>query len=140
VVTILYRLAGSPEVTDSESLPFTDVSAEAWYREALTWAYQNGLANGVSATSFAGSSKVTRQELAAFLQRYVALIQGEDVSARADLSGYTDAGQVAGWATEAMEWAVSTGLINGRSATTLAPQGSASRAECAQMLTRFLQD
>jgi hypothetical protein len=140
VVTILYRLAGSPEVTGSELLPFTDVSGDAWYRDALTWAYQKGLANGVSATSFAGTSKVTRQELAAFLQRYVALIQGEDVSARADLSGYTDAGQVAGWAAEAMEWAVSTGLINGRTATTLAPLGSASRAEAAQMLTRFLQD
>jgi hypothetical protein len=137
---MLYRLAGSPEVSETAALPFTDVSGSAWYRTALTWAYNVGLAKGVNAYTFAGNADVTRQELAVFLQRFVALSGSGDLSQQASLSGYWDAGQVASWAKEAMSWAVGTGLIQGRTSSSLAPKGTATRAEAAQMLMRFLSD
>jgi hypothetical protein len=139
IVTILYRMAGSPTVTDN-GLPFTDVNADTWYRDALVWAYQLGVAKGVSDTSFAGSQYVTRQELAAFLQRYVTLVQKESATATASLSKYTDAGKVSSWAQDAVKWAVGTGIIQGTSDTTLSPLSNASRVETAQMLTRFLSN
>jgi hypothetical protein len=138
VITILYRLAGSPEVDGESELPFADVSDVSWYRDALVWAYEAGLAQGVSSTRFAGNQNVSRQELAVFLYRYVTLTQTGALPQEGSLSGFSDAGEVASWAQEGMTWAVSAGLIQGRSGSTLAPKGNASRAEAAQILTRFL--
>ena len=92
-----------------------------------------GISDGTNMTG-----KITREQLAAMLYRY-AKMKGYDVSASADISGYTDASSVSSWATDAMRWAVSAGLINGRTATTLAPQGNATRAEVASILMRFMQ-
>ena len=137
VVTVLYRLAGQP-AADWEN-PFWDVPASAWFHDAVTWAWENDITGGVSSTHFGAGNAVTREQLAAFLYRY-AQDQGYDTSARADLSGYSDAGLVSSYATEALSWANATGLITGTTATTLSPQGSATRAQVATILTRFCQD
>lgn len=122
IVTILARLDG---VDTSGSSP--------WYAAGRTWAMNNGISDG---TNMEG--KITREQLAAMLYRY-AKLKGYDVSASADISAYTDASSVSSWATDAMRWAVGAGLINGRTATTLAPQGNATRAEVAAILMRFAQ-
>ena len=137
VVTVLYRLAGQP-AADWEN-PFWDVPASAWFHDAVTWAWENDITGGVSSTHFGAGNAVTREQLAAFLYRY-AQDQGYDTSARADLSGYSDAGLVSSYATEALSWANATGLITGTTATTLSPQGSATRAQVATILSRFCQD
>ena len=137
VVTVLYRLAGQP-AADWEN-PFWDVPASAWFHDAVTWAWENDITGGVSSTHFGAGNAVTREQLAAFLYRY-AQDQGYDTSARADLSGYSDAGLVSSYATEALSWANATGLITGTTGTTLSPQGSATRAQVATILSRFCQD
>ena len=111
--------------------PFTDVPASHWAHDDIT--------GGVSSTHFGAGNAVTREQLATFLYRY-AQDQGYDTSARADLSGYSDAGLVSSYATEALSWANATGLIIGTTATTLSPQGSATRAQVATILSRFCQD
>ena len=137
VVTVLYRLDGQP-AADWEN-PFWDVPASAWFHDAVTWAWENDITGGVSSTHFGAGNAVTREQLAAFLYRY-AQDQGYDTSARADLSGYSDAGLVSSYATEALSWANATGLITGTTATTLSPKGSATRAQVATILSRFCQD
>ena len=137
VVTVLYRLAGQP-AADWEN-PFWDVPASAWFHDAVTWAWENDITGGVSSTHFGAGNAVTREQLAAFLYRY-AQDQGYDTSARADLSGYSDAGLVSSYATEALSWANATGLITGTTGTTLSPKGSATRAQVATILSRFCQD
>lgn len=137
VITILYRLAGQP--ASSGDSPFQDVRPSDWFSPAVAWAVTHGIANGTSATAFSPNAIITREQLAAFLYRY-AQDQGYDTSARADLSGYSDAGLVSSYATEALSWANATGLITGTTATTLSPQGSATRAQVATILSRFCQD
>lgn len=137
VVTVLYRLAGQPAADWAN--PFWDVPASAWFHDAVTWAWENDITGGVSSTHFGAGNAVTREQLATFLYRY-AQDQGYDTSARADLSGYSDAGLVSSYATQAMAWAVGTGLISGVTSSTLSPQGSATRAQVATILTRFCQD
>lgn len=137
VVTVLYRLAGQPAADWAN--PFWDVPASAWFHDAVTWAWENDITGGVSSTHFGAGNAVTREQLATFLYRY-AQDQGYDTSARADLSGYSDAGLVSSYATEALSWANATGLIIGTTATTLSPQGSATRAQVATILSRFCQD
>ena len=137
VVTVLYRLAGQPAADWAN--PFWDVPASAWFHDAVTWAWENDITGGVSSTHFGAGNAVTREQLAAFLYRY-AQDQGYDTSARADLSGYSDAGLVSSYATEALSWANATGLITGTTATTLSPKGSATRAQVATILSRFCQD
>ncbi len=137
VVTVLYRLAGQPAADWAN--PFWDVPASAWFHDAVTWAWENDITGGVSSTHFGAGNAVTREQLATFLYRY-AQDQGYDTSARADLSGYSDAGLVSSYATEALSWANATGLITGTTATTLSPKGSATRAQVATILSRFCQD
>ena len=137
VVTVLYRLAGQPAANWEN--PFWDVPASAWFHDAVTWAWENDITGGVSSTHFGAGNAVTREQLAAFLYRY-AQDQGYDTSARADLSGYSDAGLVSSYATEALSWANATGLITGTTGTTLSPKGSATRAQVATILSRFCQD
>lgn len=137
VVTVLYRLAGQPAANWEN--PFWDVPASAWFHDAVTWAWENDITGGVSSTHFGAGNAVTREQLATFLYRY-AQDQGYDTSARADLSGYSDAGLVSSYATEALSWANATGLITGTTGTTLSPKGSATRAQVATILSRFCQD
>ena len=136
LVTILYRLEGQPAV--SGDLPFTDVEAGIWYTDAILWAAQNNIVNGVSDTEFAPGDDLTRQQLVTILYRY-AEAKGYDVSASADLSGYPDAGQVQTYAQPAMAWAVAEGIVEGMDGN-LKPAGNASRAQIATILMRFCED
>ena len=121
IVTILARMEG---VNTS--------GGATWYTAGRAWAMENGISDG---TNMEG--KITREQLAAMLYRY-AKMKGYDVSASASLSGYTDASSVSGWAKEAMQWAVGSGLIQG-SGNALTPQANASRAQIATILMRFAQ-
>lgn len=136
IVTILYRLEGSPKVSGTA---FDDVAADAYYADAATWAVQNEIVNGCGDKTFCPDSPITREQMAAVLYRY-AQFKGEDVSALADLSGYADVASVSEYALTAMQWANKAGLITGTSSTTLSPQGSATRAEAAMILYRFCTD
>ena len=137
VVTILYRLEGEPRVTGSSG--FSDVASGAWYADPVTWAAANGIVNGVSDTEFAPDTDITREQLAAILFRY-AEYKGYDVSGRDSLTGYTDRSSISAYALDAMRWAVDEGLITGMTATTIVPQGTATRAQCATMLMRFIEN
>ena len=134
LVTVLYRLAGSPDADAAHG--FADLTRGAWYVDAVAWAAENGIVDGVGASRFAPNVGITREQLALILYRY-AQHCGLDVSAAEDLSGYADAQSVSPWAQAAMRWAVSAGLISGRSASALAPQSGATRAEIAQLLMSF---
>ncbi len=135
LVTILYRLAGEPEPGGDSG--FADVAAGTWYTDAVAWAAENGIVNGVSDTEFAPGDDITREQLAAILYRYAAY-QGYDVSQRADLSGFGDASSIRGYAQEALSWAHAQGLVLGFEDGSLRPQGTASRAQIAAVLMRFL--
>ena len=135
VVTILYRLAGEPAVSGDAA--FTDVAAGQWYTDAVLWAAQKGIVNGVSETEFSPAGDLTREQLATVLYRY-AQDQGYDVSAQADLSGFPDAGDIQSYATQALSWAVAEGLLQGFEDDSLQPGGTATRAQIATILMRFL--
>ena len=131
IVSILARLEG---VERAEAAGFADVNDE-WYATAVNWAANVGVVNGYEDNTFRPNQPITREQLAAILMNY-ASYKGEDVSARADLSNYTD--QPSAWATETMQWAVAEGLISGVTADQLQPQGNATRAQVAAILQRFL--
>lgn len=134
IVTILYRLEGSPAVTGTSA--FVDVPAGQWYTDAVNWAAANQIVKGTSATTFAPNDSITREQMAAILYRY-AQYKGYDITKKADLSGYSDNGQVSAYAKDALAWANAAKLINGVTNTTLAPQGNATRAQVSAILHRF---
>ncbi len=136
LVTILYRLAGEPAV--SGDMAFTDVESGLWYTDAVIWAAEKGIVNGISETEFAPSGDLTREQLATILFRY-AESMGYDVSAQADLSGFPDAGDIQSYATEALSWAVAEGLLQGFEDNSLQPGGTATRAQIATILMRFCE-
>ena len=134
-VAMLWRLEGSPEPEMAGETAFTDVKAGKWYEKAVLWAAENGLTAGTGAAAFSPDAELTREQLAVFLCRY-AEYKGDDVSAAADLSRFTDADAVSGYARSAVKWAVSAGIISGTSKTTVSPKKPATRAETATMLMR----
>ena len=136
LVTILYRMEGQPAV--SGDLPFTDVESGTWYTDAILWAAQNGIVNGVNDTEFAPGNDLTREQLVTILYRY-AESKGYDVSASADLAGYPDGEEIQAYAREAMAWAVAENIIQGMEDDTLKPAGNASRAQIATILMRFCE-
>ena len=136
IVTILYRLENEPAVSGGSA--FTDVESGAWYADAVAWAAANDIVNGTSATTFAPNSPITREQMAAILYRYAAY-KGYDVSQKADLSGYTDAASISGYAKDALAWANAQKLITGVTDTSLNPQGSATRAQVATILMRLCE-
>ncbi len=135
MTTVLYRMADQPETSGSAS--FTDVPDGQWYSDAVAWAEENGVVNGVGDGQFAPDSKLTREQMAVMLQNYASRSLQVDVSARDDLSQFADKETVSDWAKEAMGWAVSVGILTGRSNNDLDPGGEASRAEASAMLQRF---
>ena len=137
LVTVLYRLAGSPKAAENSG--FADVAAGKYYADAVSWAAENGIVSGVSDGCFAPDSRVTREQLAAILYRY-ARDKRYDTGKTADLTGFADYGQISGYAAEALSWANAEGLVNGRSETALSPQGQATRAEVAAILHRFAEN
>lgn len=136
LVTVLYRLEGEPASTGSSS--FSDVCSGSYYEKAVAWAAANGIVTGTGSTSFSPDAKVTREQLAAILYRY-AQYKKLDTDAGAKLDSFSDAGNVSGYASEALSWAVSEGLINGASGR-LMPKGDATRAQVAAILHRFVEN
>ena len=137
IVSILYRQEGEPAASSNAS--FSDVTSGVYYEDAVNWAAAEGIVNGYSDSAFGPNDAITREQMAAILMNY-AQYKGQDVSARADLSAYSDAESVSAWAEEAMSWANAEGLINGMSDTELAPKGHATRAQVAAILQRFLAE
>lgn len=136
VAQILYAREGKPTVSGAAAI--SDVPANAWFHNAMQWAKGQGVIAGYLDGRMDPNAPVTREQLAVILHSY-AQKKGMNVSKTADLSGYADSAAVSVWAKDAMSWAVGSGLISGRSATTLAPAGSATRAECAVIFTQMFQ-
>ena len=134
IVSILHRLEGSPSVGTCD---FSDVASGAWYADPVAWAAENGIVAGFEDGTFGPNDPITREQMASILYRY-AEYKGIDTSVRADLSAYSD--QPSAWAQDVMEWANAEGLISGTTATILDPQGTATRAQVAAMLQRFIEN
>ena len=130
LVAILYRAAGA---TAQEKSTFADVAADAWYTEEVAWAQSEGIVGGVGGNCFAPERPVTREEFATILWRYAGKPEAEDSTA-----SFADTESVSDWALDAMNWAVSSGIINGTDGNRLDPQGTATRAQAATMLCRYL--
>ena len=135
VVTMLWRLEGQPKA--DATLSFTDVESGVWYTDAVRWAASEGIVKGYSDTVFAPNDTVTREQLATILYRY-AEYKEYDVSARGDLTTFTDGSAVSTWAVDGMTWAVGAELITGKDGGKLDPTGTATRAEVATILMRLL--
>ena len=135
-VTVIWRLAGSPQATSV--MPFSDVGDGVWYTEAIRWAAEAGVANGYEGTDLFGpEDDLTREQIVTLLKRY-AETQSMDTSARADLSAFPDGDSTSAWARDAVEWAVAAGLLRGDSNTgELDPQGGGSRAALAALVMRY---
>jgi hypothetical protein len=146
LVTTLYRLAGSPVVTNTSALTdFSDVPNGKYYTDAVCWAYGEGITTGNNG-KFDPTGKLTRQQMAAFFYRY-AEYKGLDVTVRGDLSAMINADKVSAYAKEPVEWAVGAGLISGSETTDangnkvydLNPRGNTTRAQVATILKRFCE-
>lgn len=136
VVTILYRLSGSP--TASTYSGFNDVPSNQYYAAPITWAYSNGIVQGMGDSQFAPNSPITREQLAKILRDYSAY-RGLNITKTTSLTGYSDAGSVHDWAQAGMQWAVGNGIVTGTTTTTLTPGGNAQRFHAATMLMRYCQ-
>ena len=141
LVVALYRLAGSPDLPNDAANPFADVAEDAAYRDAVVWANDNSIVGGRNAETFDPDGSATRQEIAKILNLYAAQAVGkvELVSRVDDLSGFPDAGDVAGWAKSYLNWAVSSEFITGSDGK-LDPKGTATRAQIAAILCRYMDD
>ena len=135
LVTVLWRLENKPE--DFAANNFPDVSDGTWYTEAVEWASKNGIVTGYTDGTFQPNRNITRQEMAAMLYRYMNYL-GYDMSARGDLSKFTDAEQIGSWALENVQWANGAGIITGKTGNLIDPLGNATRAEVATMLMRIV--
>ncbi|MGN1306813.1 MAG: alpha/beta fold hydrolase [Faecousia sp.] len=130
--TLLYRIAGEPEVTEAST--FTDVPKGSYYADAIAWAQDEGVVNGATATTFEPEAPVTREQIVTMLCRYVGGKYGTG-----DLTKYTDSGDISDYAVEAMKWAVGAGYINGMTADTLVPKGLSTRAQAAKLLSLLVE-
>lgn len=133
LVQVLYRMSGSKAASTAQ---FTDVADGKWYAEAIAWASENGIVNGFTDGRFQPDTLITRQQLAAILYRYDTY-RGHTPQGSAALDGYADAASVESWAAEAMSWANGNGLVTGVTPTTLVPNGTATRAQVAVILSRY---
>jgi hypothetical protein len=132
--TVLYRMAGSPKVSaaDRANCPFTDLKG-SWYQDAVAWAYKNGVIKGTSATTFTPDQSVSREQMVTMLWRY----DGAK-SASGAANGFTDAAGISSYAQPAVVWAVRNGIVNGMDDGSFRPQGTATRAQLAAILHRYL--
>lgn len=134
---VLYNMENQPEVTTTGA--FTDVPDHQWYANAVNWAASENIVAGMGDGIFAPNSPVTREQMAAILYRY-AQYKGYDTTKTADISDFADGNKTSAWAVPAMQWAVGTGLISGQGDGILAPNGTATRAEVAQILMNFCEN
>ncbi len=133
LLTVLYRVAGSPAVP--VAAPFADVAEDAYYADAIAWAYAMGIAKGVSASAFDPEGAVTREQMVTFLARFAACF-GLYAELPGDLSAFTDGDSVSDWAKGPMFWAVQLGLIQGKPDGSLAPTETTTRAQMATVIQR----
>ena len=139
VVQILYRMAGSPTVRGSS--PFYDVSNGAWYADAVIWAEANDIVNGMTTTTFAPNTAVTREQLATMLYRYAQYRHyNTSAGANTNILSYYDANRISEYAFSALQWACGEGIVDGTGTGYLSPQGQATRAQLAAMLMRFCME
>ena len=136
MATILWRMEGSPAPKGKNS--FTDVEAGKWYADAITWTAENGIFAGYGKDKFGPDDPITREQLAAIFYRY-ADYKGYDLTVKGNLDKFKDADKITDYAKTAMQWAVGSGLMKGKSGNLLDPQGTATRAEIAAMLHRFIE-
>ena len=136
MATILWRMEGSPAPKGKNS--FTDVEAGKWYADAITWTAENGIFAGYGKDKFGPDDPITREQLAAIFYRY-ADYKGYDLTVKGNLDTFKDADKITDYAKTAMQWAVGSGLMKGKSGNLLDPQGTATRAEIAAMLHRFIE-
>ena len=136
MATILWRMEGSPAPKGKNS--FTDVEAGKWYADAITWTAENGIFAGYGKDKFGPDDPITREQLAAIFYRY-ADYKGYDLTVKGNLDKFKDADKITDYAKTAMQWAVGSGLVKGKSGNLLDPQGMATRAEIAAMLHRFIE-
>ena len=136
MATILWRMEGSPVPKGKNS--FTDVEAGTWYADAITWTAENGIFAGYGKDKFGPDDPITREQLAAIFYRY-ADYKGYDLTVKGDLDKFKDADKITDYAKTAMQWAVGSGLVKEKSGNLLDPQGTATRAEIAAMLHRFIE-
>jgi len=139
LVTVLYRNAGQPTV--NKSIPFDDVDMGSYYADAVVWAKQNGIVNGVSETRFAPDANITREQIATIIHRY-AQYKGYDVSVgeNTNIFSYDDASNISDYAVSSMKYVVGSALMKGKTNTTLNPLDNATRAEIAAILQRFIKN
>ncbi|MDR0491460.1 MAG: S-layer homology domain-containing protein, partial [Oscillospiraceae bacterium] len=138
IVTILYRMEGSPEVAGGSE--FTDVPDGQWYTDAVIWAAENEIVRGYPEGDFRPNDNITREQFATILYGYANYKEFDTSSGgEVELSDYTDADEIHDYAVEPMKWANAEGLITGRTATTLVPLGNATRAEAATIIMRFIE-
>lgn len=138
LATVLYRYEKNPEIDGSYPF-FRDVQKNSWYSDGIAWAAKANIVKGITSDFFAPNEKLTREQLITMLYRY-AQHKGIDVTAKADLNSYNDSDKIADWSKLAMEWAVSTGLLQGRNNKMLAPSDGITRGEAAEILTRFIKE
>ena len=136
LVTVLHRMEKEPAAQGSGK-QFADVPTGAYYAKAVAWASAKGIVAGYSDTQFGPEDTITREQLAVILNRYTTY-KGYNTSKSADLAAFQDADQISEWARVPVQWANAMKLLNGRTSTTLAPKGSATRAEVAKILVTFL--
>ena len=136
MATILWRMEGSPAPKGKNS--FTDVEAGKWYADAITWTAENGIFAGYGKDKFGPDDPITREQLAAIFYRY-ADYKGYDLTVKGNLDKFKDADKITDYAKTAMQWAVGSGLVKGKSGNLLDPQGTATRAEIAALLHRFIE-
>ena len=136
MATILWRMGGSPVPKGKNS--FTDVEAGKWYADAITWTAENRIFAGYGKDKFGPDDPITREQLAAIFYRY-ADYKGYDLTVKGNLDKFKDADKITDYAKTAMQWAVGSGLVKGKSGNLLDPQGTATRAEIAAMLHRFIE-
>jgi len=135
IVTVLYRVEGEPAV--NRSIPFADIDMGAYYANAVIWAHQNGIVNGISETHFAPDVNITREQMVAIIFRY-AQYKGVDILTLEENLGFADAHEISEYAISALNWAVGNGIIKGRAGNKVHPTDTATRAEVATIFYRFL--
>lgn len=136
LITVLYRLAGSPNV---QGTSFKDVEPSSWYENAIIWASQNDIVSGFGNGMLGPKDNITREQMAVILYRY-AKLKGYDVSVPTDTTNFTDSDKISPWATTSINWMVANGMLNGKLNNTLDPTGNATRAEVATIFHRFFEN
>ena len=136
MLQILYNLEGRPQVTGTNR--FVDVKNDWWYTDAIIWGTENGITHGIANDKFAPDNMITREQMVTMLFRYAAH-KGIDTNVSVNLSVFADAGSISGYAKDAMAWAVAEGIVVGTGALTLEPQDTATRAEAATIMKRYVE-